>query len=635
MKTKNILKYIVGITACTAFASCNDYLDKMPDDQKTEQDIFTHYDYVDGLVTNLYEDSRNSNKPLIFFRDFSTAPVTDECAASQHEGATPHQFNIGNWGPVQGLPASTGQYWWDLYARVRKANIILEGIAKYNTPDNPRDGRTGDLSRRIGETFFLRGYLYYLLIRMYGEVPYVDKALYPGDNMNIPKSSYHELVEKICMDADSAYNRVYDICPDNEFGRVDKGACLGLKAMVRWMAATPMWNGGTMPNDTRVFKDEYTYDEQRWVKAKEAAKAVIDFQVGGKKRYSLYTASTANDYKDWNGGDGTTANNKMVPYRLWNMNFDPEAIRNEWVWFGTRDKNAGGWCGDVCPPSMNGHARQRPLQEQVDEYEIVIDGYGYPIYSDKAKGVYDDANPYVNRDPRFYRDIIYHGATFNKGQINTAEGSDRIGESYQSDRSHTGYYLRKFIKESWTRDQDYMMHGPAIFRLPTIMYIYCEAVNNTTGPSEEIYNMVNEIRARSFMAPMPPEVKTNKALMNEYIQRERRVELFYENDRIWHCRLYLEPDAEAQAEAAWKALGSPADYYPYPKTQRTSHGMRPVEDPNGKIVVNGKHYRMERFRVKVGDLDFRVFQTPRHYLFPIMDDELKRSPSLEQNPGWD
>ena len=51
------------------------------------------------------------------------------------------------------------------------------------------------------------------------------------------------------------------------------------------------------------------------------------------------------------------------------------------------------------------------------------DGYGYPIYAlkqnhkalygsliseqDMAKA-YDDGNPYVNRDPRFYRDIIYH-----------------------------------------------------------------------------------------------------------------------------------------------------------------------------------------------------------------------------------
>ena len=160
------------------------------------------------------------------------------------------------------------------------------------------------------------------------------------------------------------------------------------------------------------------------------------------------------------------------------------------------------------------------------------------------------------------------------------------------------------------------------------MYIYCEAVNETTGPNEEIYTILNEIRARSFMAPIPPGAKTDKELMNEYIQRERRVELFYENHRIWHTRLYLEPDDPT--EVALENAYVNADSWPYPKTQRWSHGMRPVEDENGKIEVNGKKYKMQRFELQEG----RVFETPRHYLFPIMTEELKRTPGLMQNPGW-
>lgn len=116
--------------------------------------------------------------------------------------------------------------------------------------------------------------------------------------------------------------------------------------------------------------------------------------------------------------------------------------------------------------------------------------------------------------------------------------------------------------------------------------------------------------------------------MNEYIQRERRVELFYENHRIWHCRLYLEPDdsGELAQENAYKN----ADSWPYPRTQRWSHGMKPVEDPDGKIEVNGKKYKMQRFEVQDG----RIFESPKHYLYPIMADELKRTPGLVQNPGW-
>jgi hypothetical protein len=318
------------------------------------------------------------------------------------------------------------------------------------------------------------------------------------------------------------------------------------------------------------------------------------------------------------------------------MFYDMQSFQQEWVFFVTRDKYEA-WQGDVYPPSWGGGSRQMPVQEQVDEYEYIApDGYGYPIYSTKAKADgYDDANPYesVQRDPRFYRDVMYHGSTFKNNKINTAEGTDKIGNK---NSTTTGYFLRKFFKEGWNRNYSFQIHGPAIWRLPEFIYIYAEAVNEISGPTKEIYHMINQIRARSFMAPLPPAVLCDKKLMKEYIQRERRVELFYENNRIWNTRLYLDannPD-ELAKEEAWKAAGSDnnsrsQNYWPYPKTQRMINGMRPVEDPNGKIVINGKKYRMERYWV-----EDRVFVTPRHYLFPIMDDKLKRTPSIKQNPGW-
>lgn len=212
------------------------------------------------------------------------------------------------------------------------------------------------------------------------------------------------------------------------------------------------------------------------------------------------------------------------------MNFEMEAIMNEWVWFVTRDKDTG-WSGDILPPSQGGHARQRPLQEQVDEYEYIgPDGYGYPIYADRAKSDgYDDENPYegIRRDPRLYRDIRYHGSWYGGQQLNTASGDDAVSGSYLDQASHTGYYLRKFYKDGWTRGHGgHVINGPGVWRLPAFIYIYCEAVNELSGPNEEIYKLINEVRARSFMAPMPPETKTDKKLMNSYIQRERRVEFF-------------------------------------------------------------------------------------------------------------
>ena len=214
---------VVGLLCVT---SCDDYLDRTPDDKTTEQQVFTRYDKVESLVTDLYAHAKYAQHPLIYFNHFGLSSISDECSASSHEGAIPHQFHTGNYGPSQGMPSgsSAGQYWDDLYSTIRSSNIILEGIAKYNTPDNPQDGRTGDLKRRIGEVYFLRGYLHLLLIRSYGEAVYVNRVINPGDDMTFEKESFHSMVEKICADADSAYNRVDSWNGGQYFGRVDKGA---------------------------------------------------------------------------------------------------------------------------------------------------------------------------------------------------------------------------------------------------------------------------------------------------------------------------------------------------------------------------------------------------------------------------
>ncbi|MEO6287136.1 MAG: RagB/SusD family nutrient uptake outer membrane protein [Dyadobacter sp.] len=609
-----------------------DFLDRKPDDQIDQEQVFTRYNKTNQLITDLYDNAKGSNSPLVFFSHFSTAPVTDEAEGSTAEGSLTNKFNTGDWNS-NAMPdrSSRGQYWWDLYARIRKANVILGGVKKYNTPDNPL--QAGDLAKRLGETYFLRAYFHFLAARMYGEVVYVTRTINPSDPMDFKQESFHAIAEKIVQDCDSAMALVPASWGGSDFGRVDKGACLGLKAMVAWMAATPMWNGGTLPGDTRIFAAEYAYNASRWTKAKDAAKAVIDFKVDGRQRYSLYQGHDASDFRDDAGVDN---NNSKVPARLWDLYHNMEAFQNEAVFLVTRDKD-NNWQGDIYPPSWGGSSRQMPVQEQVDEYEYIApNGFGYPVYGTRAKtDGYDDSNPYesVKRDPRFYRDIVYHGSTFKGKVINTATGSDKVGAT---NSTTTGYFLRKILRESWNRDKSFSISGPPVWRLPEFIYIYCEAVNETAGPTAEIYDMLNVVRKRSFMAPIPVEAKTNKALMDEYIKRERRVELFYENNRIWSSRLYLEPSSakEMAKEQTWQGAGTSNDKrsqvaWPYPKAQRMINGMKPVEDPNGKILVDGKKYKMQRYWI-----ESRVFVAPRHYLFPIMQDELQKTPTLKQNPGW-
>lgn len=661
MKKRNLL-YTIGLSAFILFMpSCSDYLDRDDDDQMTEAEVFSRYEKVNEMVTDVYAKAKSANRPLVFFEHFSSAAITDECEGVNVEGNITNNFNNGAWNPNT-LPGSTGQYWWSLYEGIRKTNLILEGVEKYGTPDNPR--QEGDLRYRIGEVYFMRAYFHLMLLRMYGEAPYVDHLIDATDNMDFKKESVHSMVEKIVADASEAKKRVPTkyVKTSENFGRVDQGACLGIIAIARWMAATPLWNGAKAAGYTqnRVFENEYGYDKERWIKAGEAAYDVMSFQVGGAPRYELYTKHTSSEFEDPAGGN---LNGSLVYTRLWDMFYDQDAFASEYVFFVTKDKDQA-WQGDIYPPSRSGSSRQQPVQEQVDEYEFIVGNYGYPIYSNEArKGTsgtngYNDANPYLKgtRDPRFYRDIIYHGAPYRNNSnsaytMNTATGSDAIGAS---NATTTGYYLRKFQQESYNNSGSFSISAPPIWRLPEFIYIYAEAINETGGfttidtetkkeivhTKDNAIDAVNQVRERSFMVNMPPEVKSDQTLFREYIQRERRVELFYENKRVWNARLYLEPNnkEELAKESLWKAAATnntartqkywAANNGSLPRCQRMINGMRPIQDDNGAITVNNTKYSMERFCVEE-----RVFAI-QHYLFPIMQTELRRTPTLVQNPGW-
>lgn len=619
------------------------FLDKEEDDKKSEADVYTRYEEVNKNVATAYWNARYAMRPLVWLEHFSSSVITDECEASNVEGNIGNRYNQGDWNPNANFPGNNRQFWNSMFSAIRHINLTLEGIEKYKTPDNPLS--PGDLDKRIGELYFLRGYMHLRLMTLYGEIPYIDHSIPTTDKMEFKQESVHAVVDKIVADAEAAYAKVAEMYnrSDEHFGRVDKGACLGLIAIARWMAATPLYNGAKEHGyeGNRVFESEYTYKAERWTAAKDAAKKVIDFRVNGAPRYSLYAKYDAHDFQD----DGNrNLNGSLLYHRLWDMFYDLDGMQTEGVFFVTRDKN-NWWLGDQYPPSRGGGSRQQPVQEQVDEYEYMApDGYGYPVYSQEARNAgYDDANPYVKRDPRFYRDIIYHGTPYRDNgnharPMNTAEGSDQINAN---NATTTGYYLRKFMKDGYNKSGGFDIHSPAIWRLPEFIYIYAEAVNETSGPNQEIYDMINKVRARSFMSPMPPATMTNKKLMREYIKRERRVEFFYENKRPFECRLYLEPSSkeELAKEKIFLSLGADntqrsINYWKqnkgaYPKCQRMINGMRPVEDPAGKIEINGKRYRMERFCKEE-----RTFETPKHYLFPIQNTELNVCPTLVQNPGW-
>ncbi len=606
---------IIGFTLI--FTSCEKFLDRAPDNQVVEAVAFSNWDKVNGMANRLYREMRDRDRGIVVLNHFSLSGITDECKGTKVEQAIPDQFNFGSFGPSIGMPgAANGIYWGNIYGSIRRVNVFLEGVEKYKSPDNVL--QPGDLKNRIAEAYFIRAYLHFLAVRWYGDIVYMDHVAELTDDLNFVRQSWPEVLEKLVSDLDFAISELPVRHLDIEYGRVDKGSAMALKAIILYMNASPLYNGGVLPgSDTRAGQSAYSsYDPGKWKLAADAAIALMNLQNNGLARYKLYEGKNS---------DFQAESNNKVYSRIKQIYIDGVSIQNEWILIMPNNK-AESWQGDHIPPSYGGAARLQPIQEQVDEYEFIgDDGYGYPTYDPQAEAKgFDENLPYNKRDPRFYSDIMYHGATYQNKIINTATGSDKIGAS---NATSTGYYLRKFFHEDWKRSGNWPLHFPMI-RLPEIQLIYCEAMNQFSGPSSEVYDVLNKLRARSFMAPVPPGLNAPELL--KYIQRERRVELFYENKRYYYTRWNLEPDSQTELdrEVTANASATPDMVWPYARTQRAAHGIRPVIDSTGTLVVAGVKYKMQRFK-----LEDRIF-TSKNYYWPLVTSEITNCPSLIQSSNW-
>lgn len=188
-----------------------------------------------------------------------------------------------------------------------------------------------------------------------------------------------------------------------------------------------------------------------------------------------------------------------------------------------------------------------------------------------------------------------------------AEGLPTVGAS------ETGYYLRKYVMDvvDLSPVEKPAIHCWVLFRYAEILLNYAEAMNNAYGPEltgdqeGEVklditaLNALNIVRERYMPAILSSDVPDRKSFQ-EVLEREKRVEFAFENQRFWDLR-------------RWKngsEVGNGID------------GVRITFDANGNKVYT---------RVKVENRTW----DDKMYFYPIpMSELLKNNNLYPQNPGW-
>ncbi len=287
-------------------------------------------------------------------------------------------------------------------------------------------------------------------------------------------------------------------------------------------------------------------------------------------------------------------------------------------------------CGLACRTDPNGYnnwAGNTPIQQLVDDYEM-MDGTPFDWNKEAHK-----ADPYVNRDPRFYASILYDGApwkprgraedpaneiqtgTYFAGNTKIVGLDTRQGPIENWNGSFTGYYIRKFIDPDPTiRDNTSPQTVPwPFFRYTEAIFNYVEA-SIELGLDAEARDWLNKIR---FRAGMPAITAAGEALKQRF-RNEKRIEMAYEELRYHDARRWM---------IAPQVFGRKAKYIDIVGTLKPG-ASAPTPYRKDKTKFDYTYTPVEN-----NTLENRVW-VDKMYFRPLTLGETQRNSALVQNPGY-
>ena len=552
------------------FAACTkeNFLDQTSTTDLSEETVFSDSARSMDFLANIYSNIGFSFSPSRFGAAGLDASSDEAEGPLSSTITTYNQFATGG---VSAYSIATDA-WSIPYTQIRAANQFLQHLPTVPFNDLLR-GRTQ------GEALFLRAWYYSLLLKHYGGVPLIGDSIYTtNDDISTIRNTYEDCVNYVTAQCDAAAALLPASYSGLDYGRITKGACLALKARVLLYAASPLFNGGGNTEDATLksIVGYPSYDVNRWKLAADAAKAVMDMNV-----YSLHQGTAKPGY----GFYEVFLLRKNEEYILARMNPNNKDLEGLWR-----------------PPSRGGASNSGsfPYQNLVDAFEM---SNGIAI-TDAASG-YDPANPYANRDPR-----LDYTVTHNLSSIYVAYGDLSPVYTYDGEPNGdgfgvgtpTGYYGNKMCSDDVV--PNYFFHDSPrclpLIRFAEILLMYAEAMNEFSGPSQEVYDAVEAIRQRAGLNPYQLPTGLSQDDMRKAIQHERQVELAFEEQRFWDVR-------------RWK-IAEQTD-------TQMMRGMRVKKNADNTYTYTVEDVRKHNFRVAM-------------YLWPIPQSETAKSTDLLQNPGY-
>ena len=639
MNLKN--KYL-AIILCTVslFTSCEDYLDIVPDGTQELSLLFNRKETAYNALANCYSylpQNDGTYASYVLLSDEVAVPIPKEpnsikLMKGQQSVSEPL---MGYWSGFSAVGRGQGSLW----EGIRSCNTLTENI------DFVVDMTQEEKNQWKAEVKFLKAYFHFLLVSNYGPIPIVDTNLSisaSDTEVRLDRKTVDECFSYIVETIDAAIIDLPEkVLGNNDVGRIDKVIAKAIKSKVLLYGASPLFNGNTSLYSNFVNAEgehffNQNYEDLKWESAVQASKDALDAAItqGAAMYYFTDTAplfDTSNfqfklvrdQYNNrftitdpWNsellwGNSSPVTNGQYWQIQSPAMMKDPSSssVEASWQWLAPSLRMAEAYY------TKNGLPINEDLSfEYADRYSTTTIAFNQRFYAQFANRT---AKLNLNREARFYsalgfdRGINRTWGSLWKLKMRKGETHGRIANT--GDYLVTGYALKKLVhqdSEGDTYNKAITYPWPMV-RLSELYLNYAEALNEFSGPSQEVYDALNKIRERAGI-PLVEEAWSNATYaatlnkhttqdgLREIIQQERMIELAFEGHRYYDIRRW---------KLAEKYFTTPIQGWSVDEDSETNY-------------------------YQIMDVSQRSFNTPRDYLQPISFTELSRNPNLIQNPGW-
>ena len=634
---------ILVLFCCISLASCGEWLNVVPDMTATIDNAFANRQNAERFLHGIYNMIPNQNDPRAHPGHLAgSGEIWWNMLLGGQHGSPGARIARG-----EQNASSVIQNYWDggdggrnLWIGIRDAHIFLNNI--HLVPDITELERL----RWISEAKFIKAYLHFFLMKLYGPIPIIDREVpvdAPTDEVRVFRDPICDVVEFIVNTIDDAmyFLPLRILNTQDELGRVTRPAAAAVKAHVLVWAASPLFNGN--PNyvnfvDSRgVHLFPTAHDNTKWERALVAIDEAIEMAhdaghelfrfVGGtdllpvteaqQLSFSLRGAVTerpehGNMEPIWaHPARNETNSLQRIVSPLWSIDLTDVSGRSE---FGTTMQMAELF------HTKNGV----PIDEDrnwdfAGRFQTRRDTGTFHACFIRAGEV--TANLHFYREPRFYSSIGFDRGYFESWtpsggvtsfMLNNFSGQVQ-GVRHNNAHIMTGFFIKKLVSlRTATTGTSPSIHRFTLpnIRLADLYLLRAEAANEVQAvPNSEVWDWIDKVRERAGLAGVVESWENHSVVpgrpltqegMREIIRRERMIELAFEGHRPFDLR-------------RWRLA--------------SRYMSRPAQGWDFQASTVEEYYRVMTI------FPGRTFSM-RDYLWPLQQSTLVRNHNLVQNPGW-